>query len=430
MFKADRLQQLQTILLCVLAFVIPLPFIYQTIAIILLTVTWLLTGCYRETWQQLRQNKGLWAWVLFFILHAISYTYSANKDKSLFDIQSKLSFLIMPVVIGAGVVIDKERLEKIFLAFTTGVTATAIFCLVQAVFRYQETGATYVFFYHSLIESLEANAVYEAWYVLFSLAVLLFYPWQVRLGGHWRWLRPLMTVLQLFFFILLSARMLLVLFLILVIPLYIKKLLVHRHLSRIQTGLLGGTVLVLLLALVFTNNPIRKRYQDIIGNDLQQAWRKDYRQDDQKFSNLTLRLFLWRVGMENIQEHQLWLTGAGNGDVSELQNRKLAAYGIRDMDNPVHRSELYNVNLHNMYLQSLMMLGIPGLLTFLVMLFSPFLALHRLKEKNIFIILSVSALFFMFQESALQTQAGIVFFTFFSQILWQISFLSVKRSKY
>ncbi len=92
--------------------------------------------------------------------------------------------------------------------------------------------------------------------------------------------------------------------------------------------------------------------------------------------------------------------------------------GIGNMYNPNHRSHLHNVNLHNMYIQSLYMLGIPGLAVFLVMMFAPFIALRRIREKTIFFLFQLTAVLFMMQESALQTQAGIIFFTFFSQILW------------
>jgi len=92
------------------------------------------------------------------------------------------------------------------------------------------------------------------------------------------------------------------------------------------------------------------------------------------------------------------------------------------MYNEENRSDLFNVNLHNMYVQSLFMLGIPGLAVFLAIMLGPFFALRYIREKTIFLIFQITAILFMMQESALQTHAGIVFFTFFSQVFWNRSY--------
>ena len=132
---------------------------------------------------------------------------------------------------------------------------------------------------------------------------------------------------------------------------------------------------------------------------------------------------LWRFGYENMQEHNLWLKGAGNGDAVDLQNQKLEQHGF-DIDAAKDnvRSEFYNINLHNMFFQVLMMIGIPGLLLYIIMVFSPLLALRVMEYRHIFFVFHVSMLFFMFQEAIFQTQAGIVFYSVFSMIFWNLKY--------
>ena len=124
--------------------------------------------------------------------------------------------------------------------------------------------------------------------------------------------------------------------------------------------------------------------------------------------------------MENMELHNLWLKGAGNGDVHKLQNERIAAHGIIGMEeNSKPRSSLYKVNLHNMYFESLIMFGIPGLFVFILIAFGPLFYLHRSSTSYLFALFHITAVFFMVQESALQTQAGVIFYAFFSAVLWQ-----------
>jgi hypothetical protein len=76
-----------------------------------------------------------------------------------------------------------------------------------------------------------------------------------------------------------------------------------------------------------------------------------------------------------------------------------------------------------MYMQSLIVLGLPGLLIFGGLMIAPFFFVRRLAQRMWFLVFLLVSFLFMIQESALQTQAGVIFFTFFTCIYWQ----AVKR---
>jgi len=418
--------QFYLISLCILAFAISMPFIYGSISIILLAVAWIISGNFPQKLKKIG-SFGALIWILYYVLHTISYTYSTDKGESAFDLQSKLSFVLLPLLIVAGDELDREKIEKIFFSYVLGITASAIYCMGKAVFLYKQTHDINYFFYHTLVKGLETNAVYIAWFTIFSLFLLLFYNWQSffkEKNTKWKWL---LLVLQLTFFILLSSRLLLVLFFLLTIPTSYWVYFRNQKISSIKKIAFVLSILALGFGIFFTKNPIKKRFQEVQQNDFTQLLRKDYTNNQLQLNNLTIRLFVWRVAIQNMSEQNLWVKGCGNGSVHDIQNQKMKDLGLSAFQKPHPDTALYNMNLHNMYLQSLLMLGIPGLLCFLLIIIAPFFCVKKIENKTVFILFQIVSALFMLQEAALQTQAGIIYFTFFSQIFWNLYYSSVKK---
>lgn len=394
---------------------------YGAIATILLIVSWLVQFQFKTTFSNFKERKILWLWTGFFLLHAVSYFYSDNKDQSLFDLQSKLSILILPIIIGAGTSINRKQLEQVFLAFVIAMSLISIGCLSQAIYLWLNGEGTHVFFYHDLINGLEANAVYEAWYTIFSLGLLLFHKWAFYWKGNKRYLKIALTVLQLVFFVLLSSRMLILLFFLVLIPIYGKRAI--KSFSKVKIIAVSTALALLFVSLLVTDNPIKQRYENLIQMDTGLAWRADYTEvEEGEFSNLTLRLFMWRMGIISLSEHNAWLTGTGNGDAQDVLNEQMADHGIRNMRTPGEwgLSPFHNANLHNMYMQSFVMIGLLGLIIMLLIAALPFFYLNKKENLNAFLIFHLVAFLFFMQEAALQTQAGIIYYSFFSSIYWNI----------
>jgi len=418
MLKARWAQLLWQYSLCILAFAIALPFRFGSLAIIILALGWLLQLNISTTWHNLKTRKALWLWFIYFALHAISYTYSQNKEQSLFDLQSKLSFVLLPLFIGTGSYISSRHTERIFLFFISGVTSIALYTMVKHGLLYMRTHDLQSLFYNQLVEGLDANAVTQAWYAIFAISILLFSPWEHFFKKQYYYLKIILIVLLTVFLILLSARMLMALYFVFILPFFILQSV--KKFSKVHLAIISIVVTTLAAILIFTENPVKKRYEDIFKINISQSFLDDYTHvAEGDFSNLTLRVFLWRLGFENMQEHNLWLTGAGNGDVYKLQNDKMHQYGM-NMYPPVDewRSPFYNANLHNMYLQSLLMLGIGGMVIFILISFSPFLKLTQIKYSRVFLVFNIIAIFVMMQEAALQSQGGIIYYTFFTQVFW------------
>jgi hypothetical protein len=128
-------------------------------------------------------------------------------------------------------------------------------------------------------------------------------------------------------------------------------------------------------------------------------------------------------------EKKLWLKGCGSGDLNDIQNSKFEQLGVPGFKKEDgFQSPFRNIAIHNMYLQTLMMIGIPGLLCLLTIVLLPLFYLKGLDNYLIFLAFFISGIMFMCQESVLQTQGGLVYYTFFSVIFWNVHY-SNKVSK-
>ncbi len=410
MLLAKSLERPKEIVFCLLAFFLPFPYIFAPPLIVCLVILWLITLKPGQLYHNFKERKVLWIWLAYFFLFAISYTYSYNKKQSLFDLQSKLCFIIMPLVIGAGGPILKKMLERILFYFSIGVTCIALFCMIRSYIIWHQTHYTLILFYNNLTKGFDQNAVYEALYAIFSIISLLVFPWEDHFKKN-KIFKILLVLIQLSFFILLSSRTLLVLFFLIIIPVFIRQ--AHK-INKLVTLSILFSLAAFLFFLFTTQNPIKHRYMEIVHTE---NGKIEMRHDTTiyNFNNLTLRLFLWKTGIGNIRKHNLWWIGAGNGDAQDIQNKKFSEYSAVDTNivNP-----LLNLNMHNMYLQSLIMVGIPGLILFIMLVFSPFLYIKYNELGSLILIFNLIACIFMIQESSFQTQAGIIYYSFFSMLFW------------
>lgn len=409
--------QLYYICLYIVAFAIPLPYIYGALSVGLLSIIWLFSTNVQAAFGTLKHRKALWLPIILFALHAISYFYSTDKDQSLMDLGKKASFVVLPLVIGLGPEIDKRTLEKLFAAFVGSITLLATFFLARAGIIWLKYHITEQFFYHTLVSGFDANAIYYALYTIFSISILLLHEWtNVKFFAR----KPLyygITCIQILFLVLLSSKTLLAFFIVLVLPIFILK---HRRRSLLAPRLIVTVAfLVSICLLVFTDNPIRTRYQQILMNDDNSVWRSED-PSGKHFNNLTLRLFIWKTAWGNIKEHHLYWFGCGNGDVEVYQKQKLHIYD--DKIDTRYNPYIWKFNLHNQFLQIFMMLGLAGLVIFIIYIFIPFFYLKKVPDKNIFFLFYTSFLLIILQESALQTQAGIVYYLFISSVFWRLSY--------
>ena len=152
---------------------------------------------------------------------------------------------------------------------------------------------------------------------------------------------------------------------------------------------------------LYTNSrSIRSRIHEII-------WEIASRNHDVNGHSLFMRLEFWKTAYHIIKEN-LWL-GVGTGDV------KVAFKEQYEKENTSLQKE-WQLRSHNQYLATTVALGLVGLILFIVHLSAPFFSKKKLSAFLIFFIL-IELLSFI-NEDTLETQAGLTFCIFFTQLLF------------
>jgi len=123
--------------------------------------------------------------------------------------------------------------------------------------------------------------------------------------------------------------------------------------------------------------------------------------------SLTMRLEFWKTAYHIIKQN-LWF-GVGTGDVKDAFNKQY------EKENSLLKKE-WQLRSHNQYLATTVAIGIVGLLFFLVHLLTPFFSKKKLSVFFVFFLLIVFLSFI--NEDTLETQAGLTFCIFFTQLLF------------
>lgn len=119
------------------------------------------------------------------------------------------------------------------------------------------------------------------------------------------------------------------------------------------------------------------------------------------------RIYAFKTSIEIISEN-FWL-GVGTGDIDPVTN---STYKENGYEGALKRK----LNAHNQFLQTFGALGLFGFLS-LVLIFVGLWFLGVTQKNELIIFFTTLCFLFALTESFLETQAGIVFFSFFSLIL-------------
>ncbi len=334
---------------------------------------------------------------VYYFLLIIVFLFFPAEIYSKTGLEQKASLLFLPFL-------SRQILLIIGLRALVGNKFSAAFvCLVSAVFKFSTTKYIEVFFYHQYASPLKLNAIYFSLYIIISLGYII----QNNLNNTGTQRPKLMTFLGLFLLLnlfLLSSKIMIVTGLLL--------LLILIFLSwKNRVFKMGSLALIILFSLIiiFTNNPVKSRYENIsYQNFLSSYQEKNFK--DFPFDGLSLRLVLWRLGIEMIGEKGLYLFGAGGERYHESLNGKIIAYQLYSGDGTEKDRGYLNYNLHNQYIETYVQFGIAGAAILLSILTYTFW--HAIaRQSNILIyILMVFSLGFL-TESFLETQSGIILFT-------------------
>jgi O-antigen ligase len=330
--------------------------------------------------------------VLFYLWHVFGLTYSSDLGVASSQLERKASIFLLPVSLGTTRLLSGTSLRLVLKAFIFSNLAVAVGCFLFAMVQFNETGNVDYFFYHSLTRVIDLHAIYLALYLGFSILIILYFEYY---GSPLFDRRNSLLLILVFlgFIILLSA-----LVIMFILPLLIVFILGGRLMggwSAYRKALVFGSALALVFLVAFSLPYTRTKMLRLSQISYSMG------DSDYQWGSLTIRLAKWECALEVLRHH--WIVGVGTGDAQEAlmesYRQKGFSEGLRN-----------NYNTHNQYLETWIMLGIPGLVLLIVVLW-PW-------QRNILwvcflILISISFL----TENMLDTQKGVVFFSFFYSLL-------------
>ncbi len=335
------------------------------------------------------QNLPLFAIILYYLTTFISLFWSKNTHAGLFDLQVKLSLLVIPIFY-LFFNIDKQTIISFASGFVYGTIIISIVHLFHLIYLFI-TLKKYILYYY--LESRFVLFLHPTYYsVLLDIAIVLgvFLYKNHHLSLKSFIILLVITYINLFFAMskagIIASGLLLLFVLYNIIPKY-----------KIIT--MFGISLVSLLFLA-NNFRFKEMKYSIIH------YKETLEKPENKTSSTSSRILTWNAAY-NVWKNNKY-TGVGTGDAKD---RLVSYYKQHKYTHPYQKK----LNAHNQYLESLVSVGIIGT-SFLVL--SLILALVNAcfyKNWILGIITIIFALNFG-AESMLNTQMGVLSFAFFITI--------------
>ena len=390
---------------------IPLNYAFNSISLVLLILTTLIT--FKK--DNLKFEINLILPVFLYFLMLLSVTWTIDFDRTVDALSKELPLLLIPICFLLFRSLTDLEKDKIIKWYSYGIVTYSIFYLTKAVTRYTISNDSSVFFYHKLVTK-DVNAIHVSFYIALSFFYFLVKTQKTTFD------KLALGILFLMVF-LLSSNNIIVVFMCLLVSYHLFYSKTSKKM-RLKNLIL---LIVILLSLPFVGKikeRIKEEYEtimtdssvnDVISKDsetvynvsIKQAWLNSAFKPNDYLPGTAFRVYQFRIFIEFLQEESIFWTGFG----LDASYSKIADKGIHyNLFLGDETQEGYQTkNFHNQYVQIFAELGIFGFLLLLSMLFLTIR--NAIKAKN-FIHIAFSALIIslFFTESFLWRQRGITFF--------------------
>ncbi|MEA3477977.1 MAG: O-antigen ligase family protein [Bacteroidota bacterium] len=406
MFKKDLHNRIYYYLFVLLAFSIPMHKKFTVLVILLIGINWLLEFNFIEKYMKVRESRVRRNTLLFamlYLLFAIGMLYTNNftgPSGGWFKLEVKFSLLVFPLLFSTIDYqwLDRKYVQRLFNFFIIGTIISCLLCIGNALIIYMGDYRFEAFYYKEL--SMFHHPSYMAMYITFAVLIILYNilnKWKAY-GIGWKisWL-----ILLVFYnvFIITLASKAGIISLGLVYGIAITYAIARKKYSL--SGIFGFFLITLVCLYMFF--PYSYKRMTVARASVEQE-----NLDNNSTEGSVIRILIWRSSLEIVKDN--FLFGVGTGDVEDALVQKYEEKGIT-------MAAEQKLNAHNQYLQTWLAIGIPGLLTLLLMLVLPAWQAFRRYNLVYFLFLFIIAFNFIF-ESMLEAQSGVVFYAFFNVFLF------------
>ncbi len=112
--------------LALLGISLPLSMFGMSVALIALSVNWILEGHFHRKWVQLRARKGILFFMGVYLVHVLWLARSADLAYGFHDLKIKLPLLALPVIVGTSQTLSRREFRVILDLFVLAVIAGSL----------------------------------------------------------------------------------------------------------------------------------------------------------------------------------------------------------------------------------------------------------------------------------------------------------------
>lgn len=341
---------------------------------------------------------------IFYLLHIFALLYTDNIGEGLFNLEIKMTFLIVPLCLFFRQDFYKNTKLLIIRTFLAGCILSFFINFINALAAYINTENYFVFFYFYLANGF--HPTYLSIYMITAIFFLLEFKARELFFGF-KYSAILKYVLVVIFIIyvlmLISKAAILTLVFLLAFYFYLQ---IKIYLKSRVLAVFCAILLFFAQLLVINNVPVINYRFDAMSKSTKQYVAGDEDNEISAVSKVidgtSLRISLWMSALSVAKTNIIFGTGPGDA-IAEI-NKKI--------DNFREQEDVVLYNAHNQYLQSFMALGVIGLSVLLwILIYASVSAIRQNKYLFLFFIMlfSINMLF----ESLLEQQLGIIYFAFF-----------------
>ena len=355
------------------------------------------------------KDKFWMGFILLYVFLVFGYFISDNKIVALRDLEIKLSLLLYPIIIATSKIIQKnivKHFELLLSSYLLGVFFLCLTNLFAGGYKFYISGNSQYLTYSGL--ALTMHSSYFSLYLNFAIAIVFRKIYNST--GSWM-INILLLVLFLSMVILLGSKAgILSLGILLAVFVY----LMFFKLKNIKVGLIMLVFMIGSCLIIINNKAIKSRMTEMISSVVNDS--------DSDNTSTSLRISVWRVGLNLIADKPLF--GHGTGDVRDVLAE---TYKTKGLEQALKKKS----NPHNQYLQTTIASGLLALIVLLYLLFVPLIFIH-LKNMLLWGAFIVLVAFNLLFESMLERQAGVMFFVLFSCLFYvrNVVYAKTKIIKY
>jgi O-antigen ligase len=382
------------------------------LAILLWIIVWIIEGNFKGKFQLFKQ-PWLWFSIALYALYIIGIFYSTDTAKASIVIEHKLTLLLAPLLLGAGLSFRRQHLVLALFTFVNAGVLASIAAYSLALYNglsgvYAQSALIDYITYENLAQAIGFQPIYFSLYLVFAFFALLALFSDERFNGQWFYQNRILAFSALLFIfltiVLLSSRMellALIITAVLTLLVFVKnKKLIFKALGLLVVVSVVGAVVIL------SSSVNRQRFTEMFD------FKSDYTENI--YGGRSVRIEKWKNTIECWSQSPVF--GVGTGDMQTELNK------IYEKNN-FEVAIIYKFNPHNQYLETALAIGIPGLLVLLCWMFTLFLLGIKTGDWLLFSFGSVVSVS-MITESMLERQWGVVFIAIFSAMLitWNLKY--------